>query len=417
MGTEVEGAVRPSDSRSFTPGHALAKYVTGETRGIGSNQARVWSIKRASLDQFREWCDRVAHCLKKRGDSRLPNVEFLPAPESISSFPEPPLAIYSRWDPNLRIACRIHGAEVALSRISFESITLAKNKKAISGRIQIGGDTDYEEASFKYSLTSPRWRFDGTFSSSLKVDDGQEIHSRDVADFFDDFPPLIVLEDASTVLNGSRFEPGLELRALPSELLDDSRDWRGCDIHVEFEYHDPVNPKRSRIPKAGKRTVQDQLEEWLVAAATRQTLIIKDHASGEIADFIEIEPSDSLVRFYHCKACSPGENPGARLDELKALEQALRSVNHIGSNGLIDELHRRVVGNERPDTRMVKGSPGSLKSVADSFHANEWRFEVTILNPGINCKRTVRARNTNTLLVVCQEWLSTANATLKIIGS
>jgi superfamily II DNA or RNA helicase len=416
MGTEVEGAVRPSDSRSFTTGHALAKYVTGETRGIGSNQARVWSIKRASLDQFREWCDRVAQCLKKRGDSRLPNVEFLPAPESISSFPKPPMAMYSRWDPNLRISCRIRGVEVDVSRVSFEGIKLARNKKAISGRIQIGGDTDYEEANFTYSLTSPRWRFDPTFSS-LKVDDGQETHSRDVADFFDEFPPLIVLEDASSVLNGSRFEPGLKLRSLPSELLDDSRDWDGCDIHVEFKYHDPVHPTKSRFPEAGKRTVQDQLEEWLAAAAKRQTLIVKDHATGEIADFIEIDPADSVVRFYHCKGCSPGKKPGARLDELKALEQALRSVNRIGSNGLIDDLYCRVVGGERPDTRMVKGNPTSLKRVADSFHANEWRFEVTIVNPGIDCKRIVSARNTNTLLVVCQEWLGTANATLRIIGS
>lgn len=417
MGTEVESAVRPSDSRSFTPGHALAKYVTGETRGIGSNQARVWSIRRASLDEFREWCDRVAKCLKKHGDSRLPNVEFLPAPESISSFPASPLAMYSRWDPNLRISRRIRGADVAVSRISFENLTLATKKKAISGRIQIGGDSDYDETDFSYSLASPRWRFGPTFSSSLKIDDGQEIHSRDIAEFFDDFPPLIVLEDASTILSGSRFEPGLALRELPSELLDDSRDWSGCDIHVEFEYVDQAVPRRSRIPKVGKQTVHDQLEEWLADGAKQQTLIIKDHATGEIADFVEVDPSNSMVSFYHCKSCSPGKKPGARIDELKALEQALRSVNHIGSNGLIDNLYRRVVGTERPETRMVKGTPVSLKKVADSFHANEWNFEVAIVNPGIKCKKIVSTPNTNTLLVVCQEWLGTANATLRIIGS
>lgn len=416
MGTEVEGAVRPSDARSFTPGHALAKYVSGETRGIGSNQARVWSIKRASLDQFRDWCDRVAYCLKKRGDSRLPNVEFLPAPEAISVFPAPPLAIYARWDPNLRITWSSHGADVEVTRMSFEDATLAKNKKGISGRITIGGAIDYEKATFTYSLTSPRWRFEKDFSS-LKIDDGQEIHSRGLAELFDEFPPLIVLEDASTVLNGSRFEPGLELRPLPSELLDDGRDWSGCDIHVEFEHHDAADPKNSRIPEAGKRTVQDQLEEWLRVEAKRHTLIIKDHASGEIADFIEVEPLGFVVRFYHCKACSPAKGPGARLDELKALEQALRSANHIGTNGLIEELHRRVTSKERPGTRLVKGSPASLKGVADSFRANEWRFEVAIVNPGIKCKKIVKSRNTNTLLVVCQEWLGTANAVLRIIGS
>jgi hypothetical protein len=171
------------------------------------------------------------------------------------------------------------------------------------------------------------------------------------------------------------------------------------------------------MPQPGKRTVQDQLEEWLKASASRHTLIVKDHASGEIADFVEIQPSDSVVRFYHCKACSPGKSPGARLDELKVLEQVLRSVIHIGSNSLPSELHSRVTGTKRPATRMVKGSSDALKKVATAFHANEWAFEVVVVNPGIDCKKAVRTKNTNTLLIACYEWLGTANARLKVIGS
>jgi hypothetical protein len=176
MGTEVEGAVRLTDSRSFTPGHALAKYTTGETRGIGSNQARVWSIGRASLNQFRDWCDQVAGCLKKSGDGRLPNVEFLASPESISNLPAKPLAMYTRWDPALLLSFTVNAVDIEVGSISFESLVLTEDKKAVTGTLRMGDDHHNEEITFTYSLATPRWHFDRTDVPSLKVDDGQEAH-------------------------------------------------------------------------------------------------------------------------------------------------------------------------------------------------------------------------------------------------
>ena len=66
---------------------------------------------------------------------------------------------------------------------------------------------------------------------------------------------------------------------------------------------------------------------------------------------------------------------------------------------------------------MVKGNPIALQKLSKAFHPNEWTFEVVIVNPGIDCKKAVRVKNTNTLLIVCYEWLGTANASLKVIGS
>ena len=417
MGTEVEGAIRPSDSRSFTPGHALAKYATGETRGIGSNQARVWSIKRASLEEFKEWCDRVAGCLKKGGDGRLPNVEFLAAPEVIAKFPARPLAMYARWNPELVVSFDTSGRSVEIGNISFEQLALTTDKRAIDGVLRLGDVPQAEETGFTYSLGTPRWHFERADMPSLRVDDGQEVHWTSLAELLDAYPPIVVLEDGSTVIGGSRFEPRLQLSSLPGECLDCDRNWKSCDIHVEFEYRDTVDPTKNRIPKPGKLSVHDQLEQWLKVSGKRETLVIKDHASGEIADFVEISRSDSTIRFYHCKACSPGKAPGARLEELKMLEQVLRSVNRIGGNTLLSDLHERVIGTSRPETRMVKGGADGLKRLVTTFHSNEWLFEVVVVNPGLDCKRAVRARNTNTLLIACYEWLATANATLRVVGS
>jgi hypothetical protein len=249
------------------------------------------------------------------------------------------------------------------------------------------------------------------------VDDGKEIHSCRLANFLDSHPPILILKDGSTVIGSCRYRPAVSLPSLPVECVDDGRDWNGCDIHVEFEYHDANDPTKSRIPEAGKLTVHDQVEEWLKTNVPIGTLVVKDHAAGEIADFVEIQPKEEMVRFYHCKACAPGKRPGASISELKVLEQILRSINRIGTNSLLSELHGRVTGTARSKTKMIKGTARRLGTVATTFHANQWRFEIAVVNPGIDCKKARNSKNTNTLLTTCYEWLAAANAKLLVIGS
>lgn len=417
MGTEVEGAVRPTDSRSFTAGHALAKYSTGETRGIGSNHARIWSIQRASLCDFKMWCDRVSKCLAKTGDSRLPNVEFLSAPQPIAEFPEEPLAAYVRWEPATRITFNTNTTLVDVDSISVEKLQLINNNQALTGKITMGNEHVMEQSDFTYTLAAPHWTFARADLPSLKVDDGQEVHFCGLIDFLGDYPPTFVLADGSAVIGNCRYNSARSLPPLPLECFDTGKNWSGCDIFVEFEHHDTTDSTNSRIPARGKLSVHDQLEEWLKLPTPASALVIKDHATGEIADFIEINVSEKLIRLYHCKACAPNKKPGARISELNVIEQVLRSVDRVGTNSLISDLHDRVIGTNRPNTKMIKGTDAHLATLTSTFHANEWRFEVVVVNPGIDCKRTRQRKNTKTLLTTCYEWLAAANTTFRIIGS
>jgi hypothetical protein len=294
-------------------------------------------------------------------------------------------------------------------------MVLLPDKKEIKGRMRIGFGEQAEETGFIYALSLPCWHLAREDLPNLRVDDGKEKHWRDISSFLDLYPPILVLDDGNTVINGCIYKRELQLPALPSECLDSGRDWSGCDIHVEFECADVQDPSNNRTPAHGMISVNDQVEKWLKAAANNRTLIVKDHGSGEIADFIEVDVSSKAVRFYHCKACSPDKEAGARIDELKALEQVLRSINHIGSNILITELHSRVVGNARTNTRMVKGSADSLKRSATTFQANQWDYEVVLVSPGIDGEKALHKKNTNTLLVTCYEWLAAARASFKLI--
>jgi hypothetical protein len=66
---------------------------------------------------------------------------------------------------------------------------------------------------------------------------------------------------------------------------------------------------------------------------------------------------------------------------------------------------------------MIKGTARRLGNVATTFHANQWRFEIAVVNPGIDCSKARNSKNTNTLLTTCYEWLAAANATLLVVGS
>jgi len=418
MGNQVEGAVRPTDGRSFTPGHALARFADGMTRGIGSFQSRVWSIKRSSLDEFKDWCDTVAMSLGRKSDSRLPNVEFLASPEVIEEFPARPLALFCNWDPNLEVSVGIGRSKIKVGAISFDKPQISKDKKSIEGKLFMLRENGTEEViPYQYTLTIPRWIWGVEFILPLRIDDGTGYQKFSLERFLDEFPPLIILDNGNTVLGGNLFVLPRELSALPGECFDAGRDWNGCDIYIETDYDHPADPSKSRHSRKGHFSVHDQIEQRLKREANRSTFIIKDHASGEIADFINVNQSKSSISFYHCKACSPGKSPGSRIEELKGLEQAFRSIHYVRNNSLLLELNKRVKNNARRETKLVKGSAANLEKLAATFRPYEWQFEVVIVNPGIDCAKIVKSRNTNILLTTCYEWISNAGATLKVIGS
>jgi hypothetical protein len=72
--------------------------------------------------------------------------------------------------------------------------------------------------------------------------------------------------------------------------------------------------------QTGMKNVQNALADMLKSALTADSIVVKDNGSGEIADFIVIQPKSRIVAFYHCKATKKPKNghatPGVRVDDL-----------------------------------------------------------------------------------------------------
>jgi superfamily II DNA or RNA helicase len=406
MGSQVENAVRPTDARSFTPGHALARYADGETRGIGSFQGRVWAIKRAPLSEFRDWCDQIAQSIFEGRDNRLPNVAFLSAPTRIREFPDSPVAVVSSLDPRTIVRLIRAGQRLLVNEISFEQLTLSDNKQELLGVVCFSIEDSVDNVHLRYSLSDMIWHFEDQF---VEIDNGTDRRVISLSELFDKYQPLIILKNGDSVRAGDLFSPAAELSSLPESCLD-VRDWSLCDIYSECgESSSPFDSMSD-----GLRTVHGQLYDWL-SGTSNDSIVVYDHGSGEIADFVEINISSKNIRYYHCKACSARSAAGARIADLKdALQQSLRSVNEVGNNELISEIMSHVETRER-STVLIEGA-SSLEGLADSFQGNEWQYEIVIVNLGISCGRVTRSRNTNTLLLACYEWTSSVGASFRLIG-
>lgn len=403
MGKEVEGAVRPTEGRVFTPGHALAKVSEQETRGIGNFQGRVWAIKRGSLMEFKDWCDAIGNQLIRHKATTLPGLEFLPNPQRVRKFPACVIAVLFNYRAlvfSLKLVSIKADSDLDMSSPEFELKNLSQDRRTLSLRLypnlrDVGID-------LKYDIANNQWTVVGGTPYKLRVDTGGEVRYFTLNEFLLEYPPYIYLGNGGLIVNGNLHQSKHTYDTLPKECFAEEIDWSGCDITVEF-----ANKEKNIQPSEGKKTIHDWLQDKLIKDTGEGAVILKDHGKGEIADFVVVEPKEKNIGFYHCKPSSKVK-PGARINDLnKVIEQAFRSIMWVRRGDLLSLILKRAESKNRPGSKLVKGTLEILKNLDKEFsnRYNEWNYQVVIVQPGLDCKKSIKSQNTNTLLLNCYEWL------------
>jgi hypothetical protein len=413
MGREVEAAVRPSD-KSFSPGHALVRSNTGETRGIGALASRVWSVKRADLKTFVKWCgalsSEIAKSARKPG---LPQLRFLSLPQTISVLPERPLAVV----PNHELL----GASYRV--VAFKEDNAGNQLDRILGDIEPeivikAFSKGILECEYRFHSSAPGvlfrysagrlflWEVGDQRTIEIQVDliDSSIFHDT-LVEFLTQFPPTFVMPGGGVVVRREFAMPSGSPGPLPKESARVLA-WQGCDKGAE-----------TTNPKTGHKTIHDWLEEKLKAEASAE-VIVKDHGSGEIADFIVLskDKSQRSIWLYHCKGMT-GTSPSDRVgDAYEVLGQAVRSVSWVASRKLLEELHDRTKADGRA-SELVKGSRPFIKSLVDSFRSNEWHYYVVVVQPGFKCMSILSSGKVQGLVTSAYEWITNAGAGFVIWGS
>lgn len=59
VGSSVQAAIRTSEGRIFSTGHAVLRLDKKNTWGISTRKCRVWAMKRGTAEEFQEWCNQL----------------------------------------------------------------------------------------------------------------------------------------------------------------------------------------------------------------------------------------------------------------------------------------------------------------------------------------------------------------------
>lgn len=411
MGTEVQGAVNLSDERSFVRGHLFAKIGDKETRGISDAHGRVWSSKRSTIEQYLKWCSSLGTEIKKNKALQAPkNFNFFSPPKRIVRFATKP--ILAIIDPSVQNYDLTLNGHEKIDSIEIDSIKLEILKFDSGGRRRCLNLAcklnDIKSIGMKYDILENTWEYTYKNELTVKVDDG-EYEEVDLSKFFERFQPWFYLKKGGIIKNGREFPLDKDLKPLPVDKCNvDGLDWSDCDI-----------TKEAGIAEGGKKNVHDWLEDYLKETATDDTIIFKDHGSGEIADFIMFEPEKKLIQFYHCKSApkkNNGEaNIGATLGHIKdVVDQVIRSNSWVKSNQLFEQISKRNNGDNQ--TKFINNE-NKFDGLRTDFVPAEWRYTVYIVNPGLDFVKAKNDENTNPVLITCYEWLKGTGTEFKIMGN
>lgn len=341
----------------------------------------------------------------------LPQLGFLARSENITAIPEKPLAVVV--DEKILWAKRrievTDGTDTVFSShvpsvaiVGFASNILQCEVEFDPAKVPIAVECDLSR--------TPIWKLTDSRQVRVRLElSDDDVFDGDFETFVKHFPLTLVMPQGGVVRDRTLWKSETEAELLPVGCLQ-QKTWTDCDIACE-----------DGAAQSGMKNVQDFLADMLSANLPTDSIVIKDHGSGEIADFIVVQSKNQIVTFYHCKATKTSKSglvkPGVRVDDLyDVLGQACRNRYWVRSPNLLSELESRLASGERK-TAIVSGSLPELKKAAKSFVSNAWKYEIVAVQPGLHCVKATTSKNVNKLLIATNEWLLGCEAAFCIWGS
>lgn len=383
-GLDVRDAIDPVQQHSKRKSNITGVgYEEGERRSVGCSQkGKIWSLRSGSLADWRTWCDTIGVKLSDANNQPDDFLKYTLIPTSVSNLPVC-RALMADWPDQL----------FESSNFRFEVISPERSYEFDDCQIDLiswqeGGD------SFEFSLqagndlrTVLRLRLettangDETYTVEHIGGDNPGLaaggQQYSLAEYFNENPPLVRLEDGSQLAGNILLKPQEALPETYDMNLIQTLDWAGCDITQESRWKNGAVRLNS---------VQQRMIEHLKAGPA--TFIIDDDDTGESADIITIEEEDEriVVHLWHCKYSS-GDDAGNRVADLyEVCGQAQKSVKWTWSlRTLIKHIINRETKHARGrDTRFIRGSLSELATLRKAARRKFIDYKIGIVQPGLS---------------------------------
>jgi superfamily II DNA or RNA helicase len=364
-----DAQIDPADARRYRQGHVfLSGEEAGQRTTIGySSGGKVWSSSNIQIPELLDWCHALGGKIRSAGPVVTHSgLDFLDAGRVVSVIPDH--LIYVEWNKD----AFDFTAPVQIEYIKDDGSTFHghildldlgldrahTNRDRI--RVLISGDG--LELPIDFSLDD---FYSTTPSLENRVTVTQGSWMTGLAEYLNESNLNFFTADSSLFTGNEFFEP--KENVLPIS-LEQITPWNWSGTAIENE----VNPTTDSL------SVHQRVQTELIGTAV--PLILYDHGSGEIADFITIaeDGHTTIFSFYHCKG-SQGPVAGARLEDVyEVSSQAQKSVAWASLARLEKRLHhrRRLV--------FVRGTGELLQEILDRAKDRRQRFEIKVVQPGIS---------------------------------
>ncbi len=376
-GPSTQNVLHKSDGRLYSNGHIFGRgksndeYVT-----IGySSGSKIWSNCYDQIPNFIKWCSELSNKMfSEKAVKTNSGFDYLPIGQTIDMFPSNVFFVtwnYSTFmSPPIVEITGSHNDTSSFQLLDFE-IEVIKNGTKNSNSVDLLLKNEIYSIPITYS-------FDEHFELITVSEFGFKLivnsHEVDLDSYLNENPLQFYLtENFQMIMNNELHSPP-EGELIP---FDEENilpfDWEnyGTDVMTEF---------------GTDNSIHTTLKNYFLSQDLN--IIIYDHGSGEIADFITIESEDIVkVKLYHVKASHGEIATSNRVGEVyEVAGQSVKSLLWLNNkSSFFKHIKRRTVDSEE---KYLKGELDSLETILDSNKRIE--FEIIVVQPGISKSKLTR---------------------------
>ena len=371
MGSDLKQAVSNTDGKLYHRGHVFLRAEDqGKAVTIGySSGSKVWSNSTLRVPELINWCKLLgAKLTRKEKVVTGTTLDFLDVGKPITVIPDNIIAV--GWNDDVyRYSVEVGGVNGASFQLHDCTLDVVE---CISGKLRI-------KLSHKLFAALLQMRVE---NGRMMLTPDNSIDQLNVTRKGESFPLLaylkeyqfhIYLSDFARISGVSLFEANNGDSVKFSTDCIRGEDWiaQGVDIEKEF----------LSAPTQGQdNSIHGHLKRELIGQPFE--VIIYDHGTGEIGDFLAInEMKDEIVfSIYHCKGAG-GAEVGQRVSDVyEVAGQVVKSLIWLRKpHALYEKIRARL----EQGSLFLKGDRSALKTMFDRAREKSLRYEIQFVQPGI----------------------------------
>lgn len=355
-------------------------YRNGAKKSLGASfKGKLWSRERANLCIFKQWCDEIGNLVTNDSINPSDVLDGMLRYTTINMYPSVS-AIGMEWPEDIYehgILQLAYGKNI----VSFEDCSLSINGVESDNRtIYFSIENDLFSIKAKSTLkdNGPVYEVLSPLDKPIHFIQGRT--DEEIDDFFSRLVPKIFFADGSVLYGNHLIEsPSNTPRFDRSELI--TKDWSKANIRIESQW------------SKTERRIQEDSIQYVFSKMIEDDfhLIIDDDGSGEVADLIGINETDTAIdiTLFHLKFALKGKVSDDINNLYQVCGQAIKSVRwkYVLSKKLFDHIlarNERKVATDRPSS-ILKGELRDIERYREqALNTRELKFHVVIVQPGMS---------------------------------